>query len=114
MKKAIWMSYDLGVQGDYNHLYAWLDNHDAVECGESIAYFLYEVPDGTNDSTFKELIKKDLEATIEFKPGNRIYIIRHIPDEDKNSYYGQYIIGKRKASPWEGYGDKADHVEDGA
>ena len=30
MKKAIWISYDLGIGGDYDGLYRWLANHDVV------------------------------------------------------------------------------------
>ncbi len=26
MKKALWISYDIGVRGDYEGLYAWLDS----------------------------------------------------------------------------------------
>ena len=26
---TVWISYDLGVRGDYEGLYAWLDAHDA-------------------------------------------------------------------------------------
>lgn len=35
MKQLIWISYDLGVSGDYENLYAWLDDHGAKECGQS-------------------------------------------------------------------------------
>lgn len=114
MKKSVWMSYDLGVQGDYNHLYAWLDNHNAVECGDSMVYFVYEVPDETDDDTFKTILREDLESSIKFNPGNRIYMVRRVKDDKKDAYYGQFIIGKRKASPWEGYGDKAENNDDGA
>ena len=37
MKKFIWLSYDLGIGGDYESLYSWLDNHEAKECGDSVA-----------------------------------------------------------------------------
>lgn len=113
MRKSIWISYDLGVQGDYDHFYAWLDNHKAVECGNSIAYVVYEVPDETLDKDFMDIIKADMEKTITFSPGNRIYIIRYVKEGKYNSYYGQFLIGKRKASPWEGYGDKTEPVIDG-
>jgi len=42
MHTAMWMSYDLGVKGDYEGLYAWLDDHDAKECGNSVAFLRYE------------------------------------------------------------------------
>jgi hypothetical protein len=29
-----WISFDLGLQGDYEPLYEWLDRHEALECGE--------------------------------------------------------------------------------
>ena len=32
---TIWISYDLGVRGDYEGLYAWLDSHGAKECGDT-------------------------------------------------------------------------------
>lgn len=31
---------NLGVQGDYEGLYAWLGEHRAKECGDSVAVFL--------------------------------------------------------------------------
>ena len=48
--------------------------------------------------------------TIDFKPGDRVYLIRFIPE--KQSYSGSFIIGKRKAAPWEGYGDKDSESSD--
>ena len=42
MHTVMWMSYDLGVKGDYEGLYAWLDDHDAKECGNSVAFLRYE------------------------------------------------------------------------
>ena len=32
-RSTIWISYDLGVRGDYENLYSWLDTHGAKECG---------------------------------------------------------------------------------
>ena len=41
MNKALWLSYDLGVKGDHEGLDAWLDDHDAEECGNfSTGHFL--------------------------------------------------------------------------
>jgi hypothetical protein len=28
-----WLIYDLGLQGHYDELFAWLDQHKAKECG---------------------------------------------------------------------------------
>ena len=33
----IWLSFDLGVSGDYEGTYAWLDDKSARECGSSVA-----------------------------------------------------------------------------
>ena len=33
-EQMIWLSYDLGVDGDYENLYAWLDHKEAKECGD--------------------------------------------------------------------------------
>ena len=41
MQKTIWISFDLGVKGDYEQLYAWLDNHEAKECGPNLATLRY-------------------------------------------------------------------------
>lgn len=31
-----------GVSGDYDGLYFWLDEYEVLECGDSIATFLWE------------------------------------------------------------------------
>ena len=41
IKKAIWISYDLEFGGDYEGLYRWLANHEAVECGDGVTFFIY-------------------------------------------------------------------------
>lgn len=100
MIKTIWLSYDLGVKGDYQSFYAWLDNHKAIECGDSLAVIKYEVPEG---ATLPDKLKQDLDASITFSKTDRVYVIWK-NDNDGNTK-GRFIIGKRKASPWEGYGD---------
>jgi len=112
MTRNFWLSYDLGIQGDYNRMYAWLDNHSAVECGDSAAFLQYDIPYEMNDETFMSFLKKDLEESVSFKPGDRVYIVRYIVE--KKHPYGKFLIGNRKSAPWEGYGDKsADNNDDG-
>jgi hypothetical protein len=41
IKKIAWMSFDLGVQGDYEGLYRWLDAQGARECGDNLALFSF-------------------------------------------------------------------------
>jgi hypothetical protein len=99
MKKTIWLSYDLGVKGDYPSLYAWLDNHNANECGDSIAVLKYEVE---NSDDIPDKLKRDLEDAINFGKTDRIYVIWKSGD---GLGKGRFIIGNRKAAPWKGYGN---------
>lgn len=105
---VVWMSYDLGVRGDYPGLYKWLDIRKAKECGNSIAFFHYEY-----DSDLDKELKKDLEENIEFKNGDRIYIVSEILLNNKKRIRGKFIIGNRKASPWEGYSPIGEDIIDG-
>lgn len=106
MKKAIWISYDLGIGGDYDGLYRWLANHGAVECGDGLAFFNYH-PQDVN-SILTEL-KTEIEANVRVNNKTRIYCIRKVSDKIK----GSFIFGSRKGNPWEGYGDVDKGVEDG-
>jgi hypothetical protein len=99
MLKTIWLSYDLGVKGDYPSLYAWLDNHEAKECGDSLAVIKYEV---SNVGDLADNLKQDLETRVTFAKTDRIYVIWRKSDGNNS---GRFIVGKRKASPWEGYGE---------
>jgi len=108
MEKPIWISYDLGIKGDYQGLYSWLDDHNAIECGNNVAFVQYSI----NKDLIPEL-KKDLESKIDFKPGDRIYLVRMGTKEGKELIIGNFIIGKRKSNPWEGYGTKITSTVDG-
>jgi hypothetical protein len=99
MQKTVWLSYDLGVKGDYANLYRWLDNVKAMECGDSVAYFKVDIAD--NESV-PDFIKTELESNVEFSKTDRVYIVWTNGD---GSNKGRFIIGKRKASPWQGYGE---------
>ena len=108
---SIWMSYDLGVGGDYQTLYQWLDDHGAVECGNSVAFLKYDYPNSIkSDDELTKSIADELKLKIKFNPSNRVYIIRKRLNE--NQFYGSYIIGKRRANPWQGYGSQADKTID--
>lgn len=106
--RAIWISYDLGIKGDFPGLYSWLDNHDAKESGNSIAFIEYFYK-----KNLLEEIGIDLKQNVEFKQGDRIYIVRTRIVDSKTKVSGRFIIGKRKSNPWEGYGQKGDDVIDG-
>lgn len=102
MKKSYWLSYDLGVGGDYAHLYQWLDDHDALPCGNSVAFFSFSY---ISDDAEKELLE-DIKRVVDLQPGNILYLIRK--KDDGNGSVGSFIYGKRQSTPWDGYGTKTE------
>lgn len=94
--KTFWLSYDLGLKGDYHGMYEWLDTYEARECGDSLAVFKYK-----SGKNFLRDIIKDLKNTVEFNNGDRIYLIWR--DDTADIVKGKFILGKRKPAPWEGY-----------
>ena len=97
MRKAVWLSFDLGVKGDYESLYAWLDAHDAHECGDSTAFFEYET-----DGILPDEIKNSLKEAIDVDAKTRIYIVY----KDDKKVKGRFLFGRRKSPPWSGYAPK--------
>jgi hypothetical protein len=105
MKHFVWVSFDLGVKGDYEGMYAWLDGNDAKECGDSIACFLYEHP---TDDLLQDM-KEDLSSRVELDTKkNRIYVIRLVDGEMK----GTFIFGRRHNAPWAGVAATEAQIED--
>lgn len=103
MKHWIWISFDLGVKGDYEGMYKWLDEHDARECGDSMAGLRYEYSDDLIDS-----LKRDLQDNVEFTSKSRVYVIRLLEGKMK----GRFIFGGRRSAPWSGYAESRDQEED--
>ena len=102
----IWISYDLGIRGDYEGLYKWLDERKAVETGNSCASFVMKFSSNEDSTVKKELLEslKDVDTR-----NARLYFIRKSMIEDKLSTRGGFLIGGRKSNPWEGYaGRKSD------
>jgi len=106
MKKAIWISYDLGIGGDYEGLYRWLANRGAVECGDGVAFFNYAPKDL---SKLLDELKMEIKSNVSITKKTRIYCIRKV----ENKVKGSFLFGSRKGNPWEGYGDVDKDVEDG-
>jgi hypothetical protein len=106
MKKAIWLSYDLSVKGDYEGLYAWLDDIGAKECGDSLAFFNYEI---SSDEDLIEALKKEIKENVSLTKRDRIYIIFRCDD---GNLKGKFLFGKRKSAPWTGYGSKQTEPEE--
>ena len=103
--KPLWLSFDLGIKGDYEGIYEWLDKHDARECGDSFAFIKYK-----SSVKYLDEIKKDLIKNVQFNTGDRVYIVYR---NEKKFIKGHFIIGNRKPAPWRGYaqGDE-DNIED--
>jgi hypothetical protein len=100
MKSAVWVSYDLGVQGDYEGIYAWLDEHEAQECGNSLAFVSYD-----HTGPLLKALTADLKRSVESTKRTRIYVIYREADTKKMK--GRFILGGRKAPPWSGFGENA-------
>jgi hypothetical protein len=105
MKKAVWLSFDLGIKGDYEGLYQWLDAHGAVECGDSVAFFKLE----SDGADLPGEVKKSLEESIEVDAKTRVYIVYRRNDK---SMRGTFLLGQRKAPPWAGSAPGAATEED--
>lgn len=109
MEKIIYMTYDLGVNGDYPGLYTWLAKLDAQECGENSCRFIYDFKnvnhDNSNDDTKKALEELQAEAkrNVKLKVNDRIYVNSDFFVNGTKRSVGAFIVGKRKQNPWQGY-----------
>lgn len=95
MLRLIWLSYDLGVKGDYPGLYAWLDNHGASECGDSVAFFKYEA--ASSDDLLTSL-KTELEAAVALGRTDRVYVVFKADDGKMKGRFIEWSPGLRYTS----------------
>jgi hypothetical protein len=100
--QIIWLSFDLGIRGDYEGLYAWLDEHGAKECGDNLAAISFK-HDG---DSLPNLLRTELKKRVEIDNRSRIYVIYRHPSNGRNK--GKFLFGSRRASPWTGYGPDRD------
>ena len=98
-ERRIWLHYDLETFGDYGGLYEWLDDHDAQECGDSLATLDY-----TYEENLVNELTNELEDKVDFKCGDRIYIVFKFGENDVQ---GRFIVGRRTLPRWLGYGKVA-------
>jgi hypothetical protein len=86
-----WLSFDLGLHGDYDVLYAWLDKLGALECGDSVATFKSEKS--------RDQLVRELRNLLDEKKNPRVYIV-------SMKLGGKFVLGRRKArAPWTGYAE---------
>ncbi len=106
MKAAFILSYDLGIDGDYEGLYFWLDEKKARECGDSVAF----IKDYEYKGDLIEHLKKEISKSVTIRKKDRIYVFH---PKKEGGFKGSFLFGKRKKSPWAGYAtDLEDIVED--
>jgi hypothetical protein len=105
MQKTIWISFDLGVKGDYEQLYAWLDNHEAKECGPNLATLRYAF----QEDLLTELTQ-DILGTVTVEKRDRLYVIWR--EDASGKLKGRFILGKRKAAPWVGFGAQESPLDE--
>jgi|SRR5271170_6686524 len=96
MKNAVWVSFDLGVQGDYEGMYLWLDEHQAKECGDNLAFINYQY-----SGALLEALTQDLKKSVEMTKRARIYVIYR--EQETKKLKGSFVFGGRKAPPWSGF-----------
>jgi len=103
-RDIVWISFDLGVQGDYEGLYRWFDAHDAEEGGDNVACLRHYEYDGD----LSESLRKDLKRSVNIDKRTRVYVIRKESGKPK----GKFIFGSRRRPPWTGYAPEQGEEED--
>ena len=102
---SVWISYDLGIRGDYQGLYAWLDSHKAKECGDSVALLKFQ-----HTGPLHERLKAELKTKLETDKRTRIYVIYQ---DANNRVVGRFLFGGRRSGAWTGYApSQSDTVDE--
>ena len=91
MQRVVWISFDLGVRGDYEGMYAWLDEQKAKECGDSLACVKYEF-----DGDLTESLLEDLKEAVDITKKTRIYLLWQ--DPVSRVMKGRFVLGGRKCA----------------
>jgi len=104
--KSIWLCYDFGLKGNYAALFTFLDNHDAIDCGNGLAYFKYENKDFLKSEELIKKLESELKELISPSASDRIYVIWRNDDKTVATVKGRFLFGNRKTPPWNGYATK--------
>lgn len=115
MKQLVFLSYDMGFQGNYTELYRWLDLHKAFECGDSFCRFEYEfqtvehVSSEEDTMAMVQELRSDLLNAIHFSGTDRVYMVSDFFVKGQKRMAGIFLIGKRKqTNPWDGASGQED------
>lgn len=92
-----WISFDLGLMGNYSGVYEWLDSHGAKECGPGLATI--------KSAKTRDQLATEIQRILKGVPRARAYVI-------SMKQGGRFVAGARKASPWEGFAASHAKVED--
>ena len=106
-KSTIWISFDLGVRGDYESLYTWLDGHKAKECVDNLALLTYQ-----HSGNLLDALRKELKNALEIDKRTRIYVIYR--DVATKKMRGFFVCGGRRAPPWSGFAEGEEQGDDEA
>jgi hypothetical protein len=87
-KSRYWLSFDLGLMGNYSRVYEWLDSLGAEECGPGVATI--------TSSKTRDQLGAEIQRILKGAPRARAYII-------SMKQGGRFVAGGRKAAPWEGF-----------
>lgn len=104
-EKSFWLCYDFGIRGDYQSLFQFLDEHNAIECGAGMAYFTVPIENNSDPDIEEAVILRTKNAIVDrikTTTGDRLYLIWR----QQNSVKGVFLVGNRKDAPWVGYGQK--------
>ncbi len=102
--KPIWISFDLGVSGNYEKLFQWLDGHGAKECGDSLAYI--------KDYPYKDDLAHELRRDIIKSVKSIQYIRVYVVWSEGSRTRARFLIGGRKGAPWAGCAPSNQEEED--
>lgn len=101
----VWVSYDLGIDGDYTGFHTWLDDHEAKECGAATATFVL-----TYQRTIEGRIMAELKKAMSLTQGHpRIYVTYYKGD---GKVVGRFLVGKRKRPAWIGFAQSGEDTSD--
>jgi len=111
MRKRVWLSYDLSLNGDYEGLFRWLDEEDAEECGDGLAVFVFnfESDDSSDAVEANELLESIKRSMSINEKRDRIYAVWR---RNSGKTAGRFLVGNRKRAPWEGAAGRESEDED--
>ena len=95
-KYSVWISFDLGVKGDYDGIYSFLDKVKAAECGDFTAFIKVNT-----QHEIVGLLKNQINEFVKLNERDRIYVI--ICRSNGHVFKSGFLFGKRKAAPWSGF-----------